>query len=500
MGDIILSSTPIEISDFPNHKEATFLISVLDEYNSNGVLIEKAEGEKYHNTIVGYPIVAYLKYDKEGKPDDFGGHELRAKYNSDTKKLEYYFATHPIGSVTESWIEERDVDGYEGKKDVILIKTKLWKSRFTEYFKVFDELWEDGKIASSWEISASESEKTTQGKRLKNFEFIGNALLGSNVKGAVQGAGVLEVAMDNDINYELSKAFSKDIQANNEGTTVPSSEEDTSNNQDEGGEELMGNKNKTKDENELSALTENDVYTKVRKAINSTSTEKYYYVAMIYPYDFKAIAYHWDRETDSDFVEFTYSINSDDTVSINAQEDVKMVFIPKTDVDTQVAELEEKVTSAEKEISEAGKALTDLTKEKEALETQISELSQYKEKVEELEKVEQERELSEKKEELKTFALEDDLIGSEELETDEKLSVIFSDLTLDNFDLSQGKIELIKGRKAIEKCKLSNQNNTNSTVETSAAKTKNTKVDLNSGDQGGSLTAMEIMKTAFSRK
>lgn len=500
LGDIILASTPIEISDFPNHKEATFLISVLDEYNSNGVLIEKEEGEKYHNTIVGYPIVAYLKYDKEGKPDDFGGHELRAKYNSETKKLEYYFATHPIGSVTESWIEERDVEGYEGKKDVILIKAKLWKSRFTEYFKAFDKLWEDGKIASSWEISASDSEKTTKGKRLKSFEFIGNALLGSNVTGAVQGAGVLEVAADNDINYELSEAFSKDMQSNSIDNTDPSHEGDNNdpNSHEEGGIRLMGNKNKNTEGSELSALTDNDLYTKVRRAVNSSNEDKYYYTAMLYPYEYKAIAYTWDRASEEDFVQFTYSVNSDDTISITSQEDVKMVFVSKTEHETQIADLEEKVTSAEKEISEAGKAVTELTKEKEALETQVSELNEYKVKVDELEKAEQERELSEKKEELKTFALEDDLISSEELESDEKLTVIFSELTLDNYETSQDKIELIKGRKAIEKCKLSQQN-ASETVETST-KNKKTKTDLTSGDQGGTYTATEIMKTVFSRK
>mgnify|MGYP001382863228 FL=1 len=59
--NLVFANKPIEVSEYENYKIATFLISVLDEYNANGVLIEKAEGEKYHKTIIGYPILAYLE-------------------------------------------------------------------------------------------------------------------------------------------------------------------------------------------------------------------------------------------------------------------------------------------------------------------------------------------------------------------------------------------------------------------------------------------------------
>ncbi|PAD70719.1 hypothetical protein CHH83_02630 [Bacillus sp. 7586-K] len=488
MENFILSSTPIEISEFPNHKEATFLISVLDEYNSNNVLIEKAEGEKYHNTIVGYPILAYLKYDKDGKPEDFGGHELRAKYNSETKEIDYYFATHPIGSVIESWIEERDVDGYVGKKNVILIKAKLWKSRFPEYFKVFDKLWDSGSISSSWEISSSKFKKTTKGKVLKAFEFIGNCLLGSNVTGAVKGAGVLEVASNDEINFDLSNAFLQDIKKSSSDLKQVN----------EGGENIMGEENKTQ---ELSALTDSDLYTRVRKAVNASDDSKYYYLSMLYPYEFKAIAYTWDRESQEDFVQFNYSVSSDDTVSITSSEDVKMVFVPKDEIDTKVSQLKNKLSETEKEIADAGKAVSELTKEKEELEKQVSELAQYKEKVEEMELAEKERELATKKEELKAFALEDDLITSEELEKDEDLSTIFSELSLENYESSKEKIEVIKGRKAIAKFKETKTSQQENKVEVSEAKkSSKTRTDLNTSEADGGFTAVEIVKSILSKK
>ncbi|RYI30603.1 hypothetical protein EVU96_09310 [Bacillus infantis] len=492
MEKFLLSSTPIEISEFANHKEATFLISVLDEYNLNDVLIEKDEGEKYHSSIIGYPILAYLKYDKDGKPNDFGGHELRAKYNADTKEIDYYFATFPIGSVTESWIEEREVDGYEGLKNVIMIKTKLWKSRFPEYFKVFDKLWEDGNISSSWEISSSETKKTKKGKVLKVFEFIGNCLLGSNVQGAVKGAGVLEVASNDEMNFDLSNALLHDIH------NTDSAEQVDENNPDEGGNEEMP-KNK---ENELSAMTDNDIYTKVRKAINASNEDKWFYVAALYPYDYKAIAYTWDRSSDEDYVQFNYTVNSDETISITSQEEVKMTFVKKEEVATQISELEDKLSSAEKDIAEAGKSITELSKEKEALETQVSELAKYKEKVEELEKAELEKQLAEKKEELKAFALEDELIASEELESDETLSTIISELTLENYDLSQEKIEVIKGRKAIAKfkeSKVTSQEENTVEVSESTLSAKG-KTDLNNAGEDGILTAKDVVMSAWLKK
>lgn len=430
MENFIFSSIPIEISEFANHKEATFLISVLDEYNLNNVLIEKAEGEKYHKTIVGYPILAYLKYDKDGKPDDFGGHELRAKYNSETKEIEYYFATFPIGSVTDSYIEKREVDGYEGEKDCILIKTKLWKSRFPEYFKVFDKLWNNGSLASSWEISSSETKKTTKGKILKVFEFIGNTCLGKYVTPAVTGAGVLNVASEDEVNYELSNAFVKDIQTldlnNKISNSDDESDNDINNENDLDKEDKLMSNQASEEIKELSGLTDNDLYSKLRKAINATDKNKYYYISRIYPYDMKCIAYEWDAESQDSHVEFLYTVNSDETISITSQKDVVMMFVPKSDYTAQISELETKVSELETKVTELSTDITTKTdalvkasEEVENLKSEISNLQPYKEEADKLAQIEAEKVLSEKKEALKKLALKGGFISETEINEDE---------------------------------------------------------------------------------
>ena len=103
---IILNSRPISIASYTNYKEAVFLISVLGEPDSYGRIIPEEAGEKYFDTIIGYPIVAKLKKNIFGQPVDFGCHELIVQKTKDGKKKSH-FDTVPIGSVTDAWIEER---------------------------------------------------------------------------------------------------------------------------------------------------------------------------------------------------------------------------------------------------------------------------------------------------------------------------------------------------------------------------------------------------------
>ena len=129
----------------------------------------------------------------------------------------------------------------------------------------------------------------------------------------------------------------------------------------------------------------------------------------------------------------------------------------------------------------------------------------YKEKVLELEKAEQERELAEKKLQLKSFATEDNLIESAELESNEQIVTIFAELTLENYEVCQEKIELIKGRKAIKKFKLSKNNVDSNTdtankteVEVSAIDNTNVKTNLN--DDEDEVSPTSVMKLFLNNK
>lgn len=208
--NFILNSKLLEVASYKNYKEATFLISVLDQPDLYGRIIPKDSGEKYASTIIGYPVVAKLKKNIFGQVSDFEGHgviEVKSKNGKKKKK----FTTTPIGVVMDAWTEIREVEGYEGEQECILCKTKLWSSRFPEYFKVFDKLWEQGKVQSSWELTATKVEEQGENKIYKVFEFIGNCVLGSGHVGAVPSAGVLEYAELENYETELAEALEKDM-------------------------------------------------------------------------------------------------------------------------------------------------------------------------------------------------------------------------------------------------------------------------------------------------
>lgn len=210
---ILLSSKPVEVSEHKDYKLATFLISVLDEYDLNGRMIPRSVAEKCGETIIGAPILAKLIYDPfTGKPCDFGGHETYWSLDDDGKDV-IKFGTEPIGGVTKQWIESRKIDGFDTPKDCLMIQAKIWVSRFPEYAKVLDQLWDEGKVSSSWELTVHDEEWTTAGRILRDITFIGNCIIG--VYPAVPQAGLTEYASvkDNHDELSLAVALSKDMAA-----------------------------------------------------------------------------------------------------------------------------------------------------------------------------------------------------------------------------------------------------------------------------------------------
>lgn len=208
--NLILESKLIEVASHKNYREATFLISVLGEPDAYNRIIPEDVGEKYAKTIIGYPIVAKLKKNIFGEASDIGGHEVyEVKLKNGRKQKR--FGTVPIGSVLDAWVEERELDDFDEPKKCILCSTKLWSSRFPEYFKVIDKLWEKGGISSSWELTASKVEEKDGFKIYKVIEFIGNCLLGTSKIPAVKQSGILEYAEFEDYETELANALEKDI-------------------------------------------------------------------------------------------------------------------------------------------------------------------------------------------------------------------------------------------------------------------------------------------------
>ena len=414
---IILESKPISIASYTNYKEAVFLISVLDEPDGYGRIIPEEAGEKYYKTIIGYPIVAKLKKNLFGQPIDFGGHELKVEKTKNGKKS--HFDTIAIGSVVDAWVEEREVDGYEGTPKCILIKSKLWTSRFPEYFKVFDKLWEDGNISSSWELTASEVLKKGKNKIYKVFEFIGNCVLGSYKIPAVPGAGVIEYAELDGYEAELADALEKDIVSTDVASLDIESkkEEEDLEKQNEELNPTVAENTKTDVENKENIDTASTgIASKEVKAEISTEDVNTDTASLTDGDLFSLISKACRKKL------FTYSVENDE-VSVSEPTDVKLT-VSVTEINTVLAEKENKINTltAELEIKEnavisAGETIGNLKKD-------IAELEPYKVQVEKAEQERIEAEIAEEKDGLKKDLLKGGLFSEEEVASAEIAELI----------------------------------------------------------------------------
>ena len=412
MKNILISSKPIEISEHKNYKLATFLISVLDEWNENGVLIPKEIGEKYYETIVGFPVVAKLITDADNNPVDFRGHEVSIQ------KGNYKFNTIPIGSVLKSYIEEREVDGYEGKKSCIMIQAKLWTSRFPEYFEVLDALWNENNVSSSWEISVEKSESVLRGKILKAFSFIGNCILGRDVEGAVRGAGMIEYAEfnDNSDDIKLAKALSSDCigkevkEMEKENVEAAVSEKEIVE------EKIIAEKSESDNsENvvDVSAMTIEDFEKKIHQKLRENEGNIVYgYIYHIFV-DEKYFLTHNYKQNSLEFYKFTYDI-VDNGVIINEVPEKVTLVVDIVNVNSTIASKDEEIIKANSEI--------------ENLKSEVTELLEIKSKYDSLMSEKAEIEKAEKIKNLKEKAVSSGYISEKEIETSEEISDIISSL------------------------------------------------------------------------
>ena len=469
--NFILNSKPLEVASYKNYKEATFLISVLDQPDLYGRIIPKDSGEKYCKTIIGYPVVAKLKKNIFGQISDFDGHaiiEVKAKNGKKQKK----FTTHAIGSVLDAWTETRDVEGYEGEQECILCKTKLWTSRFPEYFKVFDKLWEQGKIQSSWELTATKVETEGEFKIYKIFEFIGTCCLGSTKTPAVPGAGVIEYAELEDYETELAEALEKDIadlDIENEDKevtdlaekekkdtpvedtekkekttpeTVDDSEckkkkvtaecdpkkkksacaevkDETEEKEEEA--ELGAKKKKTscaevetpEKAPEVASLTDCDLFRKINEECRKAVDCCWGYISYWFPEE-KTVWYKPDNAVSQlDYKLFTYEV-VDDEVTVSEPQDVKLT-VSVTEVNEVIAEKDEKIGTLTAELEIKDEAVIKAGEKINKLNVEVSELKPYKEAAEKAEQERIEAEIAEAKETLKNNMLKTKLFTEEEI-------------------------------------------------------------------------------------
>lgn len=406
---VLLEGTVLEVASYENYKEATILVSVLDQPDLENRIITEEAGEEYYSTLIGYPLLAKLKRNIFGKPQDFGGHEMFEITDKNGKKKKK-FNTIAIGSIVDAWIEERELDEYEGQQKCILCKAKLWTSRYPEYFKVFDKLWNKGKLSTSWELTATNVEEDDNGNKIyKVFEYIGLALLGSSKTPAVPGAGVLEYAeLEENYDTELACALEKDI-AN---LDINYAEKEDLNLADKEKKEKESIKDNTEN-TEIASLTDNDLFRLIGEKCRKKIGCSWGYISYWFPEEHTVWYKPCNDELQLEYKLFTYSV-SDNEVEVSEPTDVTLtVSVDK--INEELAEKNEKIETLTAELELKNEAVISAGEKIGKLKVEISELEPYKEKVETAEKERIEAEIAEEKKSLKENLLKTNLFTEDEI-------------------------------------------------------------------------------------
>ena len=500
--NLVLNGELLELSSKDNGDlVGKFLICPLDESNLNGVGLRESDLSQDELLGLATRPVQCKVIDRNGTLD-FGSHEAKLTYVKDENGnlvKKYVFDTQSVGYHTEVSVENIEIDGIT-KRCIVAIAT-IW-ARYENVISVINRLGES--LHTSWEIAYSEYYMDEGIKWIKGLNWLSNCLLGSNICPAYGDAGLLEVA-EEDQEIQLSNAIIEDnnkIEVANKinepnieqfTNTIISNQTDENsvdnklNNENsqcnEGGNKKMANKKKSK-QIENSSLTIGDVYQAIYNALWDSEYDPD--TVIIHPVE-QEILIHQYGDLEENYIQISYTINEDGTVTLGDGTCVAMVFMPQSTYnmqccestlakekatkeldeanstckkkDEEMSELKKTIETQKTELSSKISSIVDLGKnisEKETviaekdelLQTKELELSELKPFKEELDKINAEKEaleIAEKKEAFKNEYLGTKLISEKDLEIAEVKEAID---TMDN-----SKIEIFIAQKVIAKAK-----------------------------------------------
>lgn len=431
--NIYLASEIVEISESKTYLELTSRICYYDDTNSNGVLLPSENAEEKAQTLINMPVQAKYRTNVLGLPT-FGGHEMYKDENGNIS-----FKTESIGTHTEVYIENADVDVHGTIKNLpcLYAKYRIWK-RYENMVAAVRRLFSLGKLYGSWEILISSYEFKDGVKRVSDYEFLANTLLGYEYASPSYGVDAKALSLSSTENDCLlvAEALSQDILSQGLDTENEAKEENNLQNNEvtqvaeenvEGTvvetpvaetpvEETTETSTETettekKDETEVSQLTEYDLRKKIREACRA-KLNKWCWISFHFPVEKEVWLEVDGRESELDFVRMTYTVEND-TITVSEPEEVKLT-VSIAEVNTKIAELEAEVSTKDEAIIKSGEEIA-------RLKTEISELSPFKEKFEQAEQERIENELKEKKDTLVSSITKSGLITKDEIEASEEL-------------------------------------------------------------------------------
>jgi hypothetical protein len=430
--NICLASKTIDIAENVTYLELTNRVCYYDEKNLNDMLLPSDNALEKAQTLVNMPVQGKYRTNSKGLPT-FGSHEMTKDENG-----EIQFNTDSIGTHTEIFIKEDtvDVNGVLKTLPCLFAKYRIWK-RNKNVIAAVRRLFSEGKLFSSWEIATSAYEFKDGIKKITDYVFLGNCLLGYEYAFPSYGVDAKAISLASIENELLiAEALSQDLLAEslNKNTTEGGSQEimEKENTTNVAEENITTNENTLTEDNITSSVDENatdntnvaqltewDVRKKIREACR-TKLGKWCYIFMHIPTNSEVWVEVDERESELDYVKFTYTIEND-VVTVSEPENVKLA-VNVAEINTKIAELEEQIATKDDALIKAGTEISNLT-------TQIGELTPFKEKFELAEQQRITAEQTEKKNTLIATVVKSGFITKEEIETSEELKAY-----VDSFD------------------------------------------------------------------
>lgn len=414
-----MSSNVIELSEHKTYIELTRRLCYYDYPNLNGVQLNSDTAEERAQTLLMQPVVA--KYKKFQNKDDLGGHEC-----SVDSKGNVTFGTVPIGVNVSVEIKKDTVSINDNAVETpcLFATSRIW-TRNKNVCSAIKRLFTEGKLHSSWEILSEKVEYTDNVKILKDYVFEADALLGSTSNPAYgECATTLCVASTDDPELLLSEAIANDFNIENsetkedktldikENESIATSETENvntiTNEVTETSETEVNTENKeTNIENseavEVSALTDRDIRCKIEKLCRDKL--RYCWVAFMFPAENYVLVEYDGRESELEYMKFTYAVNGDD-VTISEPEKVRLA-VSVANINSEISEKNDVIIKANEKIT--------------SLNAEVENLAKYKEMFEKAELEKAEKELAEKQENLKKYAVKSGYITLDEVETSEEI-------------------------------------------------------------------------------
>jgi hypothetical protein len=423
--NVILSNKDIKCSSIEEDiasLTAKFIICSFD-VNLNNVQINRATIGNWIQTLVSQPVVAKISVQDSGFAD-FTAHNMSETVRVDedgNPYITYEFDSSACGVFTSVQIENI------GGKEYITATAKLWK-RFPEFCAVVKKRMLEGTLSTSWEIATIASHiEMINGKKVKIIDegqFIGHSLLSKYIPAAYPESRLLEVAQACEAeDSELFAALNKDIineAKNNE--TNPEKEADTlpiEDNKNENSNELPDTEESGTgaESTDTSIMTEYDLRKSLREAIAVKLGDGVsvwdFYIIYHFPANGALWIQMWDASSELDIISFTYTVGEDDSITLSEPVNCKLTV--------SVSQINETISSHIERENELSEALVKANNTIQALTTEVSNLTPFREKAEKAEREKIEAEQKTKIDELKAYAVSSNLISDVEISEVEEI-------------------------------------------------------------------------------